>query len=166
MNHKTTGLIVIVIIIVCSLAAVVALSMLAPAQPNQTPTEELNFNVSGSSNCLRFLNDSVPIVYVPFTVAANEQMQLTVNATKMPGGANGWTDVYIYNGYWNQGADHMCKSGDVYPIISDIQSADFAIQTKAPYTATFRDTTQKSYTVFFVLPLGGEASFHITLKLT
>jgi len=33
---------------------------------------------------------------VPFTVAANENWQLTINCTKMPGGSNGYTDVYIY----------------------------------------------------------------------
>jgi hypothetical protein len=61
-----------------------------------------DITVSGSSPCLRFFNDSVPIVYVPFTVAANQQMQLTIEAPKMPGGAGGWVDVYLYSGFWTK----------------------------------------------------------------
>ena len=79
-----------------------------PASP-QTPTGELNLTVNGSSSCLRFLNDSVPMVYVPFTVAANQQMQLTINATKMPG-ATAYTEIYVYNGYWNKGENNTCRS--------------------------------------------------------
>ena len=143
-------------------AAIFATSMLAPSQQ---PTKGLDFTVSGSSDCLRFLNSSVPTIYVPFTVAANQNMQLTVNCTKMPGGANGWTDVYLYKGYWNGGSNNTCVSSDLYPILNDIQSADFAIHTNTPYVQTFGGSTQQSYTVFFVVPPGGQqATFHVTLK--
>ena len=80
------------------------------AVPTQKPTGPLDFTVSGTSDCLRFLNSSVPTIYVPFTVAANENMQLTINCTKMSGGANGYTDVYIYKGYWNSGSNNTCTS--------------------------------------------------------
>ncbi len=162
MNKKIIGLVVTVVAI-CALAAVAAVFLLAPAQ---APTGQLDFTVSGTSDCLRSLNSSVPIVYVPFTIAANENWQLTINATKMPGGVNGWTDIYIYNGYWDKGTNHTCKSGDLYPIISDIESADFEMRANAPYTQTFSGSTQKSYTVFFVIPPGGPATFHVTLKPT
>jgi hypothetical protein len=150
--------------VVCALVVFTVVSLIAPPQPVQISTDAFDFSVSGSSDCLRFLNNSVQTVYVPFTVAADEHYQLTVNATKMPGGVNGWTDVYIYNGYWDGGADHICKAGDVYPILPNIESADFAIKANQPYTATFGDSTQQSYTIFFVLPPGGQASFHVTYK--
>jgi hypothetical protein len=164
MNKKIIGLIVIAVV-TCSLAAVAAVFLLTPTnQSPQTPTGQLDFTVSGTSSCLRFLNSSVPTVYVPFTIAANENWQLTINSTNMPGGANGWTDVYIYEGYWDKGTDHTCMSGDLYPIISDIQSTDSEIRANKPYTQTFSDSTQQSYTVFFVIPPGGPAAFHVTLK--
>jgi hypothetical protein len=107
----------------------------------------------------------VPTIYLPFTVAANQNMQLTVNCTKMPGGVNGWTDVYLYKGYWNGGSNNTCVSSDLYPILNDIKSADFAIRTNIPYAQTFGGSTQQSYTVFFVVSPGGQqATFHVTLK--
>ena len=160
--NKKIGLIVSVVLICALGAAILATSMLAPSQQ---PTKSLDFTVSASSDCLRFLNSSVPTIYVPFTVAANQNMHLTVNCTKMPGGVNGWTDVYLYKGYWNGGSNNMCKSGDLYPILDEIKSADFAIHTNTPYTQTFGGSTQQSYTVFFVVPPGGQqATFHVTLK--
>jgi hypothetical protein len=160
MNKKLVLSLITAVIIVCALAAV-ALSLNPPAQ--RAPTGELDFTITGSSDCLRFLNASVPTVYVPFTVAANENMQLTVNCSKIQGGANGWTDVYIYKGYWDEGADNICKASDLYPIIEEIESADFAIKLNKPYIQTFGESTQQCYTVFFVLP-PGESEFHVTLK--
>jgi hypothetical protein len=154
----------IVLIVVCGVAAGSVVYMLSLQQQTLTPTGELDFTVSGTSDCLRFLNSSVPTFYVPFTIAANENWQLTINATKMGGGANGWTDVYIYEGYWDGGTDHLCKSGDLYPIINEIRSADFAVRSNQPYTENFGDSMQQSYTVFFVVPPGGPAAFHVTLK--
>lgn len=103
------------------------------------------------------------MVYVPFTVAANQQMQLTINSTKMPG-TGGWVDVYLYRGYWDKGVNNTCVSGDVYSILSDIKATDEVVMQNAPYTATFGESTQQSYTVFFLFPPGGQAQFHITLK--
>ena len=154
----------VAVLVLSGLVAGSVVYLVQPPQTPQTPTGALDFTVSGSSDCLRFLNTSVPTVYVPFTVAANEYWELEINATKMPGGANGWTDVYIYKGYWDEGTNHTCKAEDLYPIISEIESADFEIKANQPYTETFGDTTQQSYTVFFVLPPGGQAAFHVTLK--
>ncbi len=162
MNRKLIA-ITTVIIVICAVAGAAAYCYLAPAGTPQSPTGDLDLTVNGSSNCLRFLNESVPMVYVPFTVAANQQMQLTINATKMPG-ASAYTEIYIYNGYWNEGQNNACKAGDVYPILSDIKSADFTLMTGSPYTETFGDSTQKSYTVFLLFPPGGPTTFHITLK--
>jgi hypothetical protein len=159
MNKKLVLSVIIAVIIVCALAAV-ALSLNPPAK--RTPTGEIDFTISGSSDCLRFLNASVPTAYVPFTVAANEKMQLTVNCTKMQGGANGWTDVYIYKGYWDEGTNHICKAGDLYQVIEAIENADFAIKLNNPYIQTFGESTQQCYTVFFVFPPGA-SEFHITL---
>lgn len=52
--------------------------------PVRESTKEMDFVVSGSSDCLRLLNSSVPTIYVPFTILANENWQLTINCTKMP----------------------------------------------------------------------------------
>jgi hypothetical protein len=164
MNQKLFAIIAVVIV-ACALAATAAYCYLGPNVNPQSPTGELDFTVTGSSSCLRFLNESVPIVYVPFTVAANQQMQLTVNASKMPGTA-AYTEVYVYNGYWNESDNNTCKSADVYPIISDIESADYTLTANAPYIHVFGDTAQKSYTVFFLFPPGGPSTFHITLKPT
>ena len=136
MNKKILGLIVAIVIVCALVAAFLAESALAPTQQ---PTGELDFTVSASSDCLRFLNSSVGTIYVPFTTAANQNWQLTVNCTKMPGGANGYTDVYIYNGYWNGGTNYTCKASDLYPILNDIQSTDHQIRLGTPYTETFGD---------------------------
>jgi len=159
---------VIAIIILCAGAGVAVYTFLGSNQNQtpQTPTGELDITVGGSSNCLRFLNDSVPMVYVPFTVAANEQMQLTIEATKMPGGANGWSDIYLYRGYWDNGANNTCVSGDVYSILPDIEPTNSVVMQNTPYTAIFGESTLQSYTVFFVFPPGGPAEFHITQKPT
>jgi hypothetical protein len=145
-------------------AAFLVASSMAPARQ---PTDALDFTVSGTSDCLRFLNSSVPAIYVPFTVAANENWQLTINCTKMSGGPNGYTDVYMYKDYWNGGANYTCTSAQLYPILNDIQSTDHQIRLGTPFTETYGDTTQQSYTIFFVLPPGGQQSiFHVTLKPT
>ena len=152
------------LIVICGLAAGAVVYFVVPAQTPVNPTEQLDFTVSGTSDCLRFLNTSVPTVYVPVTVADNENWQLTINCTKMPGGANGWTDIYIYEGYWDKGTDNICKSGDLYPIINNIKNADFQLRANTPYTRTFNGTNQQSYTIFFVIPPGGPSTFHVTYK--
>ena len=162
MKKKILGLIVAVIVVIASVAAYLAASTSAPSQQ---PTGTLDFTVSGTSDCLRFLNSSVPTIYVPFTIAANENWQLTINCTKMPGGANGYTDVYIYKGYWNGGSNHTCVSSGLYPILSSLQSTDHQVRLNSPFTETYGGSNQQSYTVFFVVPPGGQqATFHITLK--
>ena len=155
---------IIFLLVVCGIVAGSVVYVLSPQSQALTPTGELDFTVSASSDCLRFLNSSVPTFYVPFTIAANENWQLTINATKIGGGVNGWTDVYIYEGYWDGGTGHLCKSGDLYPIINEIKSADFAIRNNQHYVEDFGDLTQQSYTVFFVIPPSGPAEFHVTLK--
>ena len=125
---------------------------------------ELDFTVSGTNECLRFLTSTVSVCYVPIPTGANENWQLTINRTEMYGGANVWTDVYIYKGYWDNGIDYKCMSEDLYPIIGEIESADGQIRTDTPFKASFCGSTPESYTVFFIFPPGGQATFHITLK--
>jgi hypothetical protein len=161
MNKKVN--LIVSLVLICALS--IAILVTALTAPSQQSTKEMDFTVSSSSDCLRFLNSSVPTVYVPFTVAANENWQLTINCTKMPGGVNGYTDVYLYKGYWNGGSNYTCTSSDLYPILSGIQSTDHQIRLNSAFTQTFGDSTQQSYTVFFVVPPGGQqATFHVTLK--
>ena len=161
MKKKVLGGIVAVIVVCSVSAGFLVTSSLAPQQEAQ---KELDFTVSGRNDCLRFLNSTVETCYVPLRTGANENWQLTINATKMPGGANGWTDVYIYKGYWDKGTDYKCMSQDVYPILNDIHSADAQIKGNSPFTETFGGSTAESYTVFFIFPPGGQATFHVAFK--
>ncbi len=162
MNKKVLALVIVVIVASASVATFLVASSIPPVRQATGP---LDFTVSGTSDCLRFLNSSVPAVYVPFTTAANQLWQLTINCTKMSGGANGYTDVYLYKGYWNNGVNHTCTSAQLYSILNDIQPTNQQIRLSTPYTETFGDTTQQSYTIFFVLPPGGQQStFHVTLQ--
>jgi hypothetical protein len=147
---------------VCLLAVFLVPSLLAP--PQETP-KELDFTVSGTNDCLRFLNGNVSTAYVPIAMNAGQNWELTINCTEMPGGANGWTDVYIYKGYWDKGTDFKCVAEDLYPILTDIESADAQIRVGgAPFTMSFGASTPQSYTLFFIFPPGGQATFHVTLK--
>jgi len=82
----------------------------------------------------------------------------------MPGVANGYTDIYLYKDYWNNGTNHQTMSANLTPILSQIQSADYELKGTTCYNQTYGDSTQQSYTVFFVLPPGGQATFHVTYK--
>lgn len=125
--------------------------------------EELDFVVSGSNNCLRFLSRTVETVYVPLTTGANERWELTIECTDIAT-ANGWVDLYIYNGYWDEGADNKCFSEDIYSIIDGIVSLDYELSENNPYSQTFGTTIQDSHTLFFILPPGGPSAFHVTLN--
>ena len=162
MNKKWLSLIVGVVAI-CALSAAMFVESYMAAPPQAT--KSMDFTVSGTNDCLRFLNESVSMVYIPLNVAANQEWQLTVNCTKMPGGSNGYTDIYIYNGYWDNGTDHKCVSAEVYPILSQIHSADFELKGPTAYTKNFSGSKEASYTVFFVFPPGGQATFHVTYVL-
>ena len=117
------------------------------ASPKEA-TKAMDFTVSGTNDCLRFLNNTVSVIYVPFTVAANVPWQLTINCTKMPGGSNGYTDIFIYDGYWDNGTNHECMSSDLYLILSNIQSTDYELKgplpTAQPTAAQLKKVTQYS----------------------
>lgn len=164
MNKRLIFGITITILVACAMVAYATMSLTAVPQNTHKPSEAFSFAVSSQSSCLRFLNSSVPVIYVPFTVAAGQTGELTVNCTQMPGGANGWTDIYIYNGLWDQGADHICNSGDIYPILSNVESVDYAIKLNQPYAASFGEADQQSYTVFFLVPPGGPSTFQVSFK--
>jgi len=163
LNSKLVSLVVGVIVI-CALSGGIFLE--ASLAPSEQVTKAMDFTVSGSNDCLRFLNETVSVCYVPFTVAANGQGQLIINCTKMPGGANGYTDIYLYKGYWDNGTNHQCLSADIYPILSNIHSANYELKGPTSYNATYGGSTQQSYTIFFVMPPGGQATFHITYTAT
>ena len=163
MNKKTLGIFVVVIVICASLTSFVVMSSIASAQ--HTP-QALDFTVSGTNSCLRFLESNVSLCYIPFTVGANQNWQLIINCTQMPGGSNGWTDLFIYKGYWDNGTDYKCTAKDVYPIIAGIQATNSEIQGNGIFTESFNGTATQSYTMFFVFPNGGQATFHVTYNQT
>jgi hypothetical protein len=161
MNRKLLlGLIPIIVIIGCT-AIILSQSSIAPATG---APRELDFTVSGKNPCLRFLNSSVSTVYIPIATGANENWELTINATNMAGGAGGWVDLYVYNGYWDCGTNNTCVAKDTYPILSSIEDANTQIKANAPYTQTFGGATAETHTLFFIFPPSGQSTFHVTLK--
>ncbi len=161
MNKRITSLVVGVIVICALMISIFFASSIISTQ--QTP-KQLDFTVSGTNGCLRFLESNVSLCYVPFTVGANQNWQLTINCTQMPGGASGWTDLFIYKGYWDNGTNNKCTACDVYSILSNIQPNNSEIQGNNVFTETFNGTSTQSYTVFFVFPNGGQGTFHVTYK--
>ncbi len=154
-----------VLILICTLvAAFLVLSPLTSAHAKHVP-QALDFTVSGTNSCLRFLESNVSLCYVPFTVGANQDWQLTINCSQMPGGSSGWTDLFIYKGYWDSGISHKCTAADTYPILANMQSTGKEIQGNTATTEIFNGTASaQSYTVFFVFPNGGQGTFHVTYK--
>ena len=132
------------------------------ALPQQSQ-DELDLTVSGKNECLRYLTRTVQTAYVPFRTGANEQWQVTIECVETPG-AGGWTDVYLYNGYWNEGTNYKCLSEDLYPIIDKIESTEFRIQSNNTFTQTFGESTPQSYTLFFLLPVGGQGTYQIKVN--
>jgi hypothetical protein len=157
--NKTIILLVVVAIFAVSLIAIFLADPWLTAPQNQ---QELGFTVSGTNECLRFLNATVQTAYVPFRTGPNEQWQLTIECAESSG-ASVWTDVYIYNGYWDGGRDNTCLSQDLYPLLDQIESADFRIKTNSNFTRIFGESTQQSYTIFFVFPPGGTSTFNVKL---
>ena len=125
--------------------------------------EELDFTVSGSNECLRFLTRDVEVVYVPFIVGPGESWDFVVECTGIatPGG---WVDLYLYEGYWDEGVNHQCVSEDIYSILNGVESLNFELSLDNSFARTFVASSQKSYTLLFIFPPGGPSSFHVSLK--
>lgn len=162
MKKKVLGLGISIILISIMISLIVNSSLLATSYP---PQKELDFTVSGTNDCLRFLHREVKTVYVPIRTAADEQWQLTIECTQMPG-AGGWTELYLYKGYWDGGENNTCIAEDIYPIISKIETTDFQVRTNSTFTETFGGSTPQSYTVFFIFPPGGQGTYNVKLTKT
>lgn len=158
MDTKIAVIVTVSAILAIMLPAAVYFQFLSSPE-KQDP---LNFTISGTNECLRFLTRTVEIGYVPFNVGANEKWILTIECVEMPS-PNAWVDLYVYEDYWDGGTNYKCQSENVYPIISEIQSSDFRLQANSTFSETFGDSQSRSYTVFFIFPPGGPGSFHITL---
>jgi hypothetical protein len=162
---RTVSIAAIITIIVLVVAAAVLLqSNLNQTSPLPVTPHELDFTVSGKNSCLRFLNDSVSVVYIPIATGVNENWKLTINATNMAGGAGGWVDLYTYKGYWDGGVNNTCLSRDVYPILADVVDAQEQLKASEPYTQTFGGPEAETQTLFFIFPPGGQSTFQVTLK--
>lgn len=165
MNKRLLGLTVVIIVVLASAAAYLSMSSVLTLNQTQHAPQALDFTVTGTNSCLRFLEANVSLCYVPFTVGANERWQLTINCTQMPGGSSGWTDLFIYRGYWDNGTDYKCTAQDTYPILASIQATNSEIHGNSAFAEIFNGTaTAQSYTVFFVFPNGGQGTFHVTYK--
>ena len=124
--------------------------------------EELNFSVSGSNDCLRFLSRTVETMYIPINTDPNEFWELTIECTDIST-PNGWVDLYIYDGYWDAGVNNKCLSEDIYSILDGIVSLDYELGKNNPYSQVFGGTSQENFTIFFIFPPGGPSTFHVTL---
>ncbi len=162
MNWKFVAL-TIVVVVACAGAGAFLLSI-GPAKAQHQP-QALDFTVKGTNSCLRYLESNISLCYVPFTVGTHQDWQLTINCTQMPGGSQGWTELYIYKGYWDNGTNYKCQAGDTYGILSNIQDAHKIIQGNTAFTETFTGAADaQSYTIFFIFPNGGQGTFHVTYK--
>jgi hypothetical protein len=159
MNKKALASIAIAAVII----SIFAIIVLAPLTTPQPPQQELDFTVGGTNDCLRFFDLTVKTIYTPFRTEANEHWRLTIEPLKIPG-SGGWTDLYVYNGYWDNGTNHTCLSKDLYSILSDVPASNFRMTTNSTFSEVYGGATPQSYTVFFILPPGGEATFHIKLE--
>ncbi len=56
------------------------------------------------------------------------------------------------------------QCGRWYPIIDEIQSADFRIETNSTFTRTFGGPATQSYTFFFIFPPGGQSTLNFKLQ--
>ena len=152
------------IIIVCMVAIVVLGAFVVSTLINSPLVqEELDFTVTGSNECLRFLTRDVSVVYVPFTSVANEEWELVVECTDIAT-PKGWVDLYFYDGYWDEGVDHVCFSEDIYSILDGVESLEYELGLDNSYSQVFGGSGSESCTLFFIFPSGGPNSFHITLS--
>ena len=158
-NEKTLG-----ITSLCLVALMLLTALLVSSLHNSPVVqEELDFTVTGSNGCLRFLTRDVGVVYVPFVVGAGESWDLVVECTEIatPGG---WVDLYLYEDYWDEGVDYECVSEDIYSVLDCVESLDFELGLDNPFVRTFVGFGQESYTLFFIFPPGGPSSFHVSLN--
>lgn len=124
--------------------------------------EELDFSISGSNDCLRFLSRTVETIYIPINIEPNEFWELTIECTDIAA-PNGWVDLYIYDGYWNGGVENKCLSEDIYSILDGVVSLDYELGKNNPYSQVFGGASHESHTIFFIFPPGGSSTFHVTL---
>jgi hypothetical protein len=149
---------------VAAIIIAVSLPTILLSLPSQFPPkqQELDFTVTGTNTCLRFLDRNVSTGYVPFRTGANEKWNLTIYCSEMPT-PNAWTDLYLYGGYWDKGTNHKCVSEDLYPILSQIESSEYRVNVNSTFTETFGGATAQSYTIFFIFPPSGPGTFHVKL---
>ncbi len=162
MDKKALGLLVVMVVMAVSLPPVF-FSLSSQAQLGTQ--QELDFTVTGTNTCLRFLDRNVSTVYIPFRTGAKEKWNLTIFCSEMPT-PNAYTELYIYKGYWNEGDGYTCVAEDLYPILSQIESSNYRVKVNSTFTETFGGETPQSYTIFFIFPPNGLGSFHVKLVQT
>jgi len=158
-NEKTLGITSICLVAIMLLGALLFSSLHNSAKIQK----ELDFTITGSNACLRFLTRDVGVVYVPFIIDAGESWELVVECTGVAI-SGGWVDLYLYEGYWDEGVDYKCVSEDIYSVLDGVESLDFELDLDNPYSQSFSGSSQESYTLFFIFPPGGPSSFHVSLK--
>ena len=158
-NEKVFGIVIICMVIIVVLGAFVVSTLIN----SPLVQEELDFTVTGSNECLRFLTRDVSVVYVPFSNGLNEEWELVVECTDIAT-PKGWVDLYLYDGYWDEGVDHVCFSEDIYSILDGVESLEYELGLDNSYSQVFSGSESESCTLFFIFPPGGPSSFHITLS--
>lgn len=158
-NEKILGAVGVFIVIFILIVAFFVSSF----TNSNTNQEELNFSVTGSNECLRFLSRKIETAYIPFKTGSNEQWELTIECTAIAN-EKGWVDLYLYEGYWDKGDGKKCFSEDLYSILDDIVSLDYKLGLENPYVQYFGTQSPESYTLLFIFPPGESNTFAISLK--
>lgn len=158
-NEKVLGVAIVCMVIIVLVGAFFVSSFIS----SPLVQEELDFTVSGSNECLRFLTRDVGVVYVPFSTGAGEQWELVVECIDIAT-PKGWVDLYLYEGFWDDGVNYKCFSEDIYSILDNVESLDYELGLENPYSEVFGGSNGGSYTLFFIFPPGGPSSFHLTLN--
>jgi len=157
-NEKILGITSSCLVVIIVLSALYVSSI----QNSPVTQRELDFTVDGSNECLRFLTRDVGIVYVPFITGAYEEWELVVECTDIAT-PKGWVDLYLYEGYWDEGVDNICFSEDIYSILDGVESLEYELGLDNPYSQIFGGSDSETNTLFFIFPPGGPSSFHVTL---
>lgn len=141
--------------------------------------EELDFTISGASAWMSTVQN---MSYVPFRTGADELWNLTIKCLDMPS-LMSWTNILLYEGYWDEGEDFRCTSEDILSIMSELTILETigvdpeALEQQHPhwahlyntttYTSIYGTSTPQNFTVFFAFPSSdgeGVGKFHVKLE--
>ena len=91
----------------------------------------MDFSITSSNECLRFLSRTIETAYIAFKTGSNERWELTIECTVIAN-EKGWVDLYLYEDYWDEGDGNKCYSEDLYSILANVVILDFKLGLENP----------------------------------